>query len=269
MSIEVPAALAASAASEVAPQITHMLIRLLTHRISRERALRLAEDAPRQVAETVLAARAEIEEREGRLEDLSEDRMREYVEALERFANESHPHADAAQAADALATLRAASHLEADLAVSPRRFRQDLTRVAERTVLAYLNTVAPSGFEVRRDVRVAGDGPTLSLDAVLVDKLRIRPEVLVEVQTLPLAALRRTAKERSDEALGLLVRYKARTQREARLWMIFLVDERLGRDPLEEYLTDVASDVAVSAILPDEISALRFPQVLLAPGLAG
>ena len=104
----------------------------------------------------------------------------------------------------------------------------------------------------------------LAIDAILVDVEHGGPDVLVEVKSLATVALSGTAETQATEALVLLDRYRARTGRPARLWLIYVVDaEPQGDNPLAGYLRDAGRDVRATIIVPTEAASVRVPYEFL------
>jgi hypothetical protein len=130
----------------------------------------------------------------------------------------------------------------------------------EELVLAHLAQIAPPKYELQANVKIA-QGPTLLLDGLLVSKVEQLPDIVVEIK-LSSKSVRNNARNRINEGVAQLLRYRARMQRTSIGWLIIVVDEAIqlaDREFAARLAADFAVYVHVSVITLDELPGLSLP----------
>jgi hypothetical protein len=147
--------------------------------------------------------------------------------------------------------------------LSPRvNVRQLMRRAAEveEQVLAHLAQIAPPRYELQANVKIARD-PTLLLDGLLVSKVEQLPDIVVEIK-LSGRSFRKNARNRINEGVAQLLRYRARMQRTSKGWLIIVVDEVIApadREFAARLAADFAAYVHVSVITLNDLPGLSLP----------
>jgi hypothetical protein len=183
-------------------------------------------------------------EREGRLmEDVEEELAYKKPEPATVVSEEPQPSASASRSRK----------------TNVRQLMQRAGEV-EDLVLAHLAQIAPPKYELQANVKIA-QGPTLLLDGLLVSKVEQLPDIVVEIK-LSSKSVRNNARNRINEGVAQLLRYRARMQRTSIGWLIIVVDEAIqpaDREFTGRLAADFAVYVHVSVITLDELPGLSLP----------
>lgn len=151
---------------------------------------------------------------------------------------------------------RAEEQLRLDLREWTRRARQ-----VEEKVLEQISSVTPPTYEMRQSVKIVGPRPLL-LDGILVSKLDQFPDIVVEVKLVRGDSVRRNLRNRTDEALATLARYRSRSKRQAVMWLVMVLDGGDADEAMRhvrERGWDAVDDVVTSVIAADDIATLAIP----------
>jgi hypothetical protein len=147
--------------------------------------------------------------------------------------------------------------------LSPRTdVRQLMRRAAEveERVLAHLAQIAPPRYELQANVKIARD-PALLLDGLLVSKVEQLPDIVVEIK-LSGRSFRKNARNRINDGVAQLLRYRARMQRMSISWLIIVFDEAIApadREFAARLAAEFAVYVHVSVITLDDLPGLSLP----------
>ncbi len=132
---------------------------------------------------------------------------------------------------------------------------------AEEKVLARLVEVAPPGYEVRTQVRLAN--ASLKFDAVLLSEVDQLDDVVVEIKYSQ--NLRQMIGSRLAQTASTLMRYQSLTGRRSIAWLILVVEETVeGSDflrTLDRVRKEYGAQLRVSVVKVDDIAALQVPDM--------
>lgn len=147
------------------------------------------------------------------------------------------------------------------LPISPTEdVRQLIQRAAvvEERVLIQLAQIAPPRYELQANVKISGN---LLLDGLLVSRTEQSPDIVVEIK-LGGNSLPNNLRNRINQAVAQMSRYRARMQRATVGWLIIIVDRELDsthRELAMQHATEYDADIRISVIVIDDLPGLSLP----------